>query len=185
MGVKEQIEERRLTRMRMGQEVCEFATLVSDEEIRVALVPLLESEYEQVLIGVSRLQAEDNIAGVALRDRRQAQEILVRAIREPENLQARVYESMKEMLDDLTVQDIDHLYDEWNAMTAKLSPAADGIPPEEFENLKKALSGLNWNELSGRQWFAAKRFLFEVMPLLPLDKLLGFGLTNSSTTKNE
>jgi hypothetical protein len=179
MSTAIKIKQRRLERMRLGQAACSYANLISDPEIRVALVPLTEAEYEQCLEIVAGLVAQDNVAGFALRDRRQAQEILVRSIREEGDLTQTVYASVPEMMEDLEVVDIDQLVDEYNEMTEKSNPQIDGIPPEEFEELKKALQEVEWSELSGRSWYAAKRFLGLIMPELQAANLLGSTSTNS------
>jgi len=184
-NTKTKIRERRLSRMRNGQATCSYVNLVSDPEMKVALVPLNEAEYEQCLEIVADLQVQDNIAGFALRDRKQAQEILVRAIREESDLTERIYDDVPEMMADLDVSDIDQLIDEYNEMTELASPRIDGIPEEEIEQLKKALQEVEWSELSGRSWYAAKRFLGTIMPQLQRDNLLGSFSTKPSTTTSE
>jgi len=185
MTTKDRIRERRLDRMRLGQAACEFVTLPSDPEIRLCMIPLTEAEYIQALEKVRELNAEDNLAGMAVRDRIQAQEIIVRAVREEKDLTLRVYDTTDEMLEDLEVQDIDELWDRYMEMVARSSPSIDGIPEEEFENLKKALQAMDWNELSGRQWYAARRFLMSITPAPLLDNSPGFTSTSSSTTTSE
>lgn len=184
-GTKEKIQERRLTRMRMGQAACSYVNLLSDDEIRLALVPLTEAEYEQCLELVAALNAQDNIAGFTLRDRRQAQEILVRSIREEDNLETRVYSTVDEMMADLEVTDIDRLIDEYNEMTEQSNPSIEQIPIEELEKLKKVFQEMDWSELSGRSWYAAKRFLGTLPPQLLMGNGHGFTSTKSSTTTNE
>jgi hypothetical protein len=171
--------------MRLGQAVCDFVTLVSDSEIRLCIVPLTEAQYLQVLEKVRDVRADDNIAGLAIRERTQAQEILVRAIREESDLTEQVYDSVEEMTDDLDVQDIDELIDSYNEMTEKASPRIDGIPEEEFEELKKLLLAMDWNALSGRAWYAAKRFLSTISPHPLMDKSPGSTSTSYSTTTRE
>src|SRR4051794_3004527 len=171
--------------MRLGQAVCDFVTLPSDPESRLCIVPLTEAQYRQVLEKVSEIQQADNLAGMAVRDRVQSQEILVRAIREESDLTQRVYTESDEMTEDLDQVDIDELIDHYNEMVEKASPSIEGIPPEELERLKKALQTMDWNALSGRAWYAAKRFLSEIMPTPLLDNLLGSTSTNSLTTTSE
>ena len=55
-NTKAKIEERRLARMRQGQATCSYVSLISDPEIRVAIVPLTEAEYEQVLELVASIE---------------------------------------------------------------------------------------------------------------------------------
>lgn len=179
------IKERRLERMRLGQAVCDYVALISDPETRLCMVPLTEAQYRQVLEAVAHLDMQDNLAGMSVRDRVQAQEILVRAIREESDLTQRVYDDINEMMEDLDQVDIDELFDKYQEMTEKASPSLEGIPPEELERLKKALQTMDWNALSGRAWYAAKRFLSEIMPTPLLDNSPGFTSTNSPTTTSE
>lgn len=171
--------------MRLGQATCSFAHLISDPEIRVAMVPLTEGEYVGALEAVAALGWPDDLAHAALKDRRQSQEILIRAIREPDDLEKWVYSSIDELMADFEVNDVDHVIEEYNAMTALSSPTLDGLDPQEFEHLKKALQEMDWNALSGRAWYAARRFLSEIIPSPLLDNSPGFGSTSSSTTTSD
>ena|SRR5215471_1090193 len=182
---RDRIKERRLDRMRLGQAVCDYVTLPSDPEIRLCIVPLTEADFLQVLEKVRDTVASDDLAGMTIRDRVQAQEILVRAIREESNLSLRVYITTEELLEDLEVGDIDELFDRYREMTQKSSPALDGIPEEEFEELKKLLQAMEWSELSGSAWYAAKRFLSTVTPSPLLDNSPGSTSIKSSTTTTE
>lgn len=185
------IKERRLERMRLGQSTCDFVALPSDRETRLAIVPLVEAEYRNVLAEIQEMNMPDDLAGAAVKDRAQSQWILTYAIREPDDLTQRVYESDQEstavekLIDDLEVGDIDELIDRYNEMVEQSSPSIEGIPTEELERLKKALQEMDWNELSGSAWFAAKRFLFRIMPSPLLDNSPGSTSTNSLTTTND
>jgi hypothetical protein len=185
MSTREKIRERRLERMRLGQAACDFVTLPSDPEIRVAIVPLVEADYRNVLEKVSKLAIPDDYAGMAVKDRVQSQEILVRAIREEHDLTERIYNDVDELMEDFEVGDVDHAIDVYNEMIHTSSPALDGIPPAEFEALKKVLERMDWNALSGSAWFAAKRFLSRISPQLQEARLPGSFSTSTATTKNE
>src|SRR4051812_13629547 len=117
----EKIRIRRLDRMRLGQAVCDYVTLVSDPEMRLCIVPLTEAQYLQALEKVASITLADDMAGMAVRDRVQAQEILVKAIREESDLTNHVFQSTDEMMEDLTTEDVDHLIDSYNEMVAKVS----------------------------------------------------------------
>ena len=171
--------------MRLGQAACDFVDLRSDSEIRLCIIPLTEAEYVQVLAKVRDTRANDDLPGMTIRDRVQAQEILVRAIREEDDLTKRVYSDTDEMLEDLEVSDIDALIDGYNEMMAQASPSLEGIPQEEMEELKKILQTMDWNALSGRSWYAAKRFLSTLSPELLQVNSHGSTSTNSSTTTSE
>jgi len=169
--------------MRLGQAVCDYVTLPSDDEIRICIVPLTEADYRQVLQKVANLGVADDLAGVQMKDRVQAQEILVRAIREENDLTKRVYEDVNDLLEDFTIYDVDHVVDAYNEMVEQSSPSLDQIPPEELEALKKTLQAMDWNALSGSAWYAAKRFLSRITPSPLLDKYVGSSSTNLLTTR--
>lgn len=185
LDTKEKIRERRMDRMRLGQAACDYVALQSDPEIRLCIVPLTEGEYLQALEKVRDVRANDDLPGMAIRDRVQAQEIIARAIREEDDLMKRVYVNAEEMMEDLEVADIDILIDGYNEMISKSSPAIDGITQEEVEELKKVLVTMDWNALSGRSWYAAKRFLGTISPELLQDNSPGSTSTNSATTKSD
>jgi len=171
--------------MRLGQAACDYVDLRSDPEIRLCIVPLTEAQYVQVLAKVVDTKASDDLPGLAMRDRVQANEILVRAIREEDDLTQRVYNNIEDMLEDLEVQDIDALIDGYNEMMATASPSLEGIPQQEMDELKKILQTMDWNALSGRSWYAAKRFLSTISPELLQVNSPGSSSTNSSTTTSE
>lgn len=186
---REEIRTRRLDRMRLGQAVCEWVTLPSDNETRLALVPLIEADYINVLTEVASMKLQDDVAGLALRDRMQSQLILTHSIREPSDLRIKVYETREQLINEdeggLSQTDIDECIEVYNEMIHVASPAIDGIPPHEFEPLKKAFMEMDWSALSGRQWYAFKRFLSAISPSPLLDNSLGFGSTSKLITTKE
>lgn len=185
ISTAERIKERRLERMRLGQAVCDYVTLISDPETRLCIVPLTEAEYRRVLERVANMAAADNIAGLAVRDRAQANELLVHSIREENDLTRRIFQTTEEMLEALEVADVDVLVDAYNEMTERSSPTLDMIPQHEIENVKKALQAMDWNALSGRSWYALKRFLSTVTPSPLLDNFAGSISTSLSITTSE
>ena len=186
MAVKEEIKERRLERMRLGQSVAEIVALPSDPEVRLALVPLTEAQFVHVLALTSKVTVADTMAGMQFQSRIQSEEVLVRSIRDPNDLETQLFESMAEMTETLEATDIERLVEEYNMMTDRANPQIDGITPDEFEQLKKVFQKMDWNELSGKSWYAAKRFLGAlIMDGLLMDSSLGSSLINRSTTTSE
>ena len=171
--------------MRQGQAVCDFVDLPSDPEIRFCIVPLTEADYLQVLAKVRDTIASDDLPGLAIRDRVQATEILVRAIREEFDLTTRVYSDVNQLLEDLQVSDVDEIFARYMEMTHKSSPSLDGVPPEELDELKKLFLAMDWSAVSGRSWYALKRFLSTITPSPLMDSLPGSGSTNSLITTSE
>jgi hypothetical protein len=186
MGVAEQIRERKLSRMRQGQAAYEIVQLFSDPEVRFAMVPLREVEYHQALDAAARVVSEDNIAGIVRRERTQNCALLSLALREPNEPEQKAFVDMDDMVSTLDVMDIDFLLERFTEMSEQSNPAIDGISDREFEQLKKVLQTIPWNELSGRSWYAAKRFLGALIQdgLLQAN-LLGSTYTSPSTTTSE
>ena len=111
-------------------------------------------------------------------------EILVRSCREPDNYEERMFSSVNDLQTALEVPDINFLSDMYLEMVDKSSPSIEQISPEELEDVKKALQEINWNELSGRQWYALQRFLFSIMPLLLHDNSPGYGSISNWTGRS-
>lgn len=176
-----QLIERRLDRMRLGQAVCEIFPLLSDPEFRVALVPLTEAEYDQCMEAVVKIDVEETIVGNQYRDRELTKETLRRSIREPDNLNVQMFETTPELAKALEVSDINYLIDHYFEMISKSSPSIEGITNEEIDDLKKGLMEMDWSELSGKQWYALKRFLLSLGPEQLRVKLHGSSSTNQST----
>lgn len=182
----ERLKQRKFARMRQGQSAAEIETLPSDPEMRVAIVPLTEIEYDNALAGAAKIKVEENAAGFARRDRQYTRLILMQALRDPNNFEVQIWTDVDEMMGTLDSTDVDYLIDCFNELTATSNPSIDGIPKAEFDFLVESLQKMNWNELSGRSWHAAKRFLGALM----LDGQLrgsglGFTSTKSLTTENE
>jgi hypothetical protein len=88
------------------------------------------------------------------------------------------------MHDVLEVSDVNFLTDRYMEMISRSSPHIDGFTDEELDEAKKVLQTISWNELSGRSWYALRRFLSSVGQPLQPDRSLGLSSTSSSTTTN-
>jgi hypothetical protein len=173
------LSRRRLARMRLGQATAEYVNLLSDPEIRIALVPLTEAEFQESFTDAAKLNIGDNIAGVMVRERRARVQQVWHACRPTGDLGTYMFQTYEEFREALTTADIDMLVDVYEEMAHQLSPSLDGISPEELELLKKALAEMDWSGLSGRSWYAAKRFLSSISQEPPTASLPG----SSSITK--
>lgn len=179
----ERWRERQAERMRQGQAVCTIEHLLSDPEIRLALVPITDAEHQNALEMASAVPVADNEHGIIRRDREQQNAVIYASGREVGDLTKRFFESISEVRE-LGNHDINHLWDMYSEMVSISSPSIDGLSPEEFEALKKGLAEMDWNELSGRQWYAARRFLSSITPQPLLAKSPGFSSTRLSTEMN-
>lgn len=163
MSVLEAIREtRRFARMRMGQDAPTLVKLPSRPEVRVALVPLTEGEHEQTLEAAASLQVGDNPYGIEMRDRAMQVATVFHALREPDNLSKKVYESIEQMIDDeevgLEFDDINRLNEEYAALVDFSSPSLDGLDEDKLGELKKAFEMIDLSALSGKPWFHLKMF---------------------------
>jgi hypothetical protein len=185
MSTVEKLKELRLTGMRLGQSAGYTEPLLSQPEISVTMIPLTEAEYIQCIEVVTGMDVPDNIIGAVARDRRNQNEVLFRSIRNPDDLSKRLFESMKEMTELLEIADINHLFDLCMEMSESVNPSPGSFTDDELDEIKKVLAEMDLNELSGRQWYALKRFLsLTGNELLPVNSL-GSISTNLSTTMND
>lgn len=169
-----------LEKMRLGQQACEIVQMISDPEIRLALVPLTEGEYRRALEMADKLPLGDNPASDLLRNRVQQEMILFFSAREMENLNVRFFDDEADVLE-LDEPDFNVIWDTYLEMVATASPTQIGLGEEDFEALKKVLPRIAWSELSGAQWYAAQRFLNSIRPLLLTVSLPGYSQTKTST----
>jgi hypothetical protein len=180
----DKIRDLRFHRMRLGAAAGRIEALPSQPEIKVAIVPLTEAEHEQCLEAITAMEAPENLIGAMSRDRRNQNEALFRALRDPENLEQRAFDSREEMQEALEIQDTNHLMDVLLEISESDNPAPGEFSEEELEEVKKVLEEVDLNGLSGRQWFALKRFLLSIgLTLLPANSL-GSTSTNSVITTN-
>lgn len=179
------MKELRFEQMRLGNAVFELVDVPSMPEMRVALVPITEAEYDHSLEMAAMVAAPDNQAGWIRRDRRANVETLVAACRTPNNIEERVFKDTDEIRELLEVSDINYLTDRYMEMTARSSPSLDMFSEEDLEEAKKVLQAIDWNELSGAAWYRLRRFLSEIGPTVPLDKWRGSFSTPSSTTTSD
>lgn len=174
-------------RARLGQQVGEVVALLSNPEFRVGLVPLTEAEYIQTLKMAASYPVDgtNNVLGAQLIDRLQQHEVLSIAIRNPHNLEERLFESGDELAESLEIEDVNFLGDIYLEMTDATSPSMDGMSEEALVEAKKVLRILDWNALSGKQWWALKRFLQSISPDQLRGRSRGSSSTSNSTTKKK
>ena len=182
----ELLKARRAERMRLGKAVCEIVPLVSDPEIRLALVPLTDAELQNSLVQAAQANASEisSTHEVVLRDRVQKCAIILACAREPDDLKKPFFETMGEVID-MEAADVNEIFTYFEQMMEFSSPSLDGISVEEMDEIKKALNEVKWSDLSGRSWYAAKRFLSTLTPTQPAANLFGSSPTQNSTGESE
>ena len=175
-------EQTRLARMRQGQEVPDYVDIPSMEGVRVALVPLTEAELSR---GLAYAASDDDVpesfSGAQYRSRRAIQSDLWHAVREPGDPEKRVFESIEDMVEALSPADIDYLNMHLATLMNFASPAMDGLTEEDLDFLGRAWQAIRLNELTGRQWAAAKVCLSILLPEQLQGRLSGRTSTDGST----
>lgn len=183
MSTINEYRERKLERLRLGQASCEVTELVSDPEIRVALVPLTEGEYSTSLNEAEKLGLSNTPAAAVLIDEIQRKWVIFFATRVVGKLEQKFFEDFSDV-DELEASDVNHLYDIYLELVANSSPSLMGLGEDDFNSLKALLPRIAWNELSGPQWYAAQRFLNSIQPALLQASLSGSLSTESSMMKS-
>jgi hypothetical protein len=173
----------RLKKMRLGQEAPTFVNLRGEN--RIALVPLIEAEEEMAWVEASHLGAEDNTYGQQGMDKRFRSSTLFYAMRNPDNLKERVFDSLEELLETLNSDEINGLAEEYQMMMEFSSPKLDGVSEEELVELKKVLEMIDWNVLSGRPWWYLRNFLSSLTRTQLQDSSFGLSLIKSLTGTSE
>lgn len=179
MRTYEEMMENRLAKLRLGQAAGEIVTLL-DGETRLCLVPLIDAEYVKALTIADRLDAGNNAAGMLLRDQVQREAILSFSAREVNDWQETFFKDMTEVAK-LGAHEVNYLFDIYLEMTAVNSPSLNMLSDEDFEALKKVWTLIQWSELTGQQWYAAKRFLDSIQPNLLAASLSGSNSTSGLT----
>lgn len=181
-SVREAIREAsRLSRMRQGQDAPEMVTIPSMDEIRCAMVPLNEAETQSGLIVAASLDVLDNAAGLQARNRAVQHNDVWHSLREPDNLEQKVFQSVDDMVETIQPGDIDFLHDQLSLLMDYASPSIDGLTDADLADLKKAFGETDWSALTGKQWAAVKLCVLNLFPELLQAKLLGSTSTGSAT----
>jgi hypothetical protein len=180
--ISERLAANRLARMRLGQAVVDIHSIPSNPDVKVALVPLTEADYLNASIAAGEVDFKnDNMMAGAVVQRKHIAEIMFRAMRDPEHIENYAFESIEQMQEFLSVQDLTYLSDQYLLMVDTSSPAIDGFEGEELEEIKKVLLEIDWSALYGRQWFLLKSFLLSLSPQQLRGSSLGFFSTNLQT----
>lgn len=190
MSVLEQIKQgRRLARMRMGQDAAEIITLPWNEEVRMAIVPLTEKEYELALSAASAFSpggdSTDDTFVMEAKDRYVSAHMLYDALREPDDIDKRVFSSVEEVREFLEPPQINYLREEYARISEFSSPALDGLGAEELDELKKAFEKIELSALSGKPWWHLKSFFSSLTPEQLAVSLSGFSSIKNAIGTNE
>jgi hypothetical protein len=186
MSIRDEMKEKmRLKRMRMGQEAPELVDIPSMPGARVALVPLTEAESMQGMIRAANLDAPENIPGAQMRAREAMLSDIWNAMRDPSDLDKKVFDSIEDLKMTLEPSDVDTMIDELTILMDYASPTLDGLSNEELDNLKKAFVLIDWSELTGRRWSALRLCLSLLLPELLQARFSSTTSTSNSTTRSE
>lgn len=186
MGIREELKEQvRLKRIRMGQEAADYVEIPSVPEFRVVIVPLTEGESLAGLTRAAQVNTEDNYVGLQVKQREAVLSDVWHAMRDPSDLDQKVFTSIEDMTSTLEPNDIDHVFDALTILMDYASPAIDKISNDELDELKKAFVLIDLNELTGRRWSALKLCLSVLSPDLLLANSRSTSSTPSLTERSE
>jgi hypothetical protein len=171
-----------------------MVALKSAPEVRMAMVPLTEAEHELSLAEAAAIDAPENEYGVEMRDRVLKSNHLYHALRAPEDVTQKVFNSWRECAELFELADLEYLGEEYAAMVHDSSPAFDGMDEEQLSELKKALETIDWSVLSGAPWYHLKAFFLTASPdalraslygRSSISKLIGMNENSESTLNAE
>ena len=118
-------EQHRLARMRNGQDVPERVDIPSMSGIGACLVPLTEAESQRGIVAAADLNVNDNQAGMMARERAATISDIWHALREPSDIDRRVFATPEDMTTTLVPTDIDYLADKLTLLQDYASPAIE------------------------------------------------------------
>lgn len=173
--------ENRLAKMREGQAAGEIVDF--DDEGRCVIVPLTDGEWLKALSLADQLVTEGTEAGFLAREEYLKSAVLLFACREMRNYEEFFFNTIEEV-QTLGHHEITRVHDEYLEMVAAASPPFLAMSDEDLEALKKVWEQIEWSELSGRQWYAARRFLNLLNPASRQGNSFGLRSTRSLTTKS-
>lgn len=173
----QRLKDKRADRLRKGQMTCEIHPIPSNPEERLALVPLLEGEYDECIRASAALDVPENVAGAGVMDRHERREVICHAARNPSDLSKRVFKDVNSMMAALEPEDVNFFYDVYIEMSQTISPQIDTLSEEEIDFLSRLFETMQWKDLSGRQAYALSRFLSTLRPEQLMGRSLGRLLT--------
>jgi hypothetical protein len=173
------LRNRRIERMRLGNQVAEPVPLLSDPSIKFGLRILTEAEYDQCLRVVANAGLPDNIPGARAMDRQERIEILFRSLCDHENPGKPIFESSQQMVETLSPQDIDQLANKYSELASDYSPSPVTLQEDEVNFLNQLFQDFQWKDISGRQLLNLNRFLSSLSPEQLQGNLPGYFSTNS------
>jgi hypothetical protein len=178
-------EKKKLARMRLGQEAPDIVPLQSVDGVRVAIVPLTESEFERALNAAAGEEVPDNAYGTEVRDRQLQVWTLLFAIRDPADPSKRVFETVEELKSELEWSEINYLMEMYSRTVENSSPGLDNLTDEDLDEIKKALGMIDLSALSGKAWWHLKFFLLSLTAEQLKANSFGSSLTNRLIGTND
>lgn len=177
----DKMQENRLAKLREGQAAGEICLI--DDDTRCVLVPLTDGEWLKALSIADRYETAGSEAGFMAREEMLKEATLLFACREMFDFSQNFFNGLDEVAS-LDHHVIHRMYDEYLEMIAVASPPFLALGEEELEILKKVWGQIEWSELTGRQWYAAQRFLNSIRPNSRQGNSFGLQSTKSSTPMN-
>lgn len=132
-------------------------------EHKVALVILPSNELTSCKLESDKYIEENNIKDEAYQDVILQQSILYRALRDPDNLDNKIADTLADFKSTIDNSELAYFMVQYNMLTQEHSPFLAQVSEEQFEALKKTLEKMNLNELNGESLVALRNFLMSLV----------------------
>lgn len=149
----------KLSKIKAGKKNYKLVNFPGTEE-KVALAILTSLELTEAKTASDReieekgIDKEDSYADIIFQ-----KHIIYRALRDKDDISKRLASSLEELEEIMDNQEIGFLMVEYNMMNQEMSPFLSTMTEEHFEELKKTLPKMNWNDLNGQSLVALRNFL--------------------------
>lgn len=131
-------------------------------DVKVALVVLSSNDLTAAKLAADEYAEKMKITDDTYLDITLQQEILYRAMREVDNIEKRVADSIDDIRE-LSVNEIAFLMVQYNLFQQETSPFLSSVTEEQFEALKKTLEKMTWKDLNGESLIALRNFLLSIV----------------------
>lgn len=128
----------------------------------VAIVLLSSDETTMAKLKADEFNKKNNITDEIYLDKSIQEYIIFYALRDPEDLNKKVAESIDELKQSITVNDLAYLMIEYTNLSNETNPLINSLTEEMFEELKKTLEKTSLKDLNGESLLSLRNFLMSL-----------------------
>lgn len=130
---------------------------------KVAIVILSSNETAEAKMAADEYVEKHKIKDETYVDIALQWELMYRALRDKDNLQSKIADSMEEFKELLDNSELAFLQVQYNLFVNEASPFLSQVTEEQFAELKKTFAKMNLSELSGESLVALRNFLMSLV----------------------